>query len=72
MVARTAVRALATPAQIKAIFGITKRLGLDFHEVLRERFGLERPEDLSLKQASNLIESLQSANAARINESKGI
>ena len=54
---------LATPAQIKALYGISKRQGMDLHEVLRERCGLERPEDLSLKQASALIDSFKSSDA---------
>jgi hypothetical protein len=54
---------LATPAQIKALYGISKRHGMNLHQVLRERCGLERPEDLSLKEASALIDSFKSSDA---------
>jgi hypothetical protein len=54
---------LATPAQIKAIIGITNRLGIDLHEMLQERCRVERLEELSIKQASSLIDSLNSSSA---------
>ncbi len=54
---------LATPKQIKALYAITQRQGTDLHKLLRERFDVERPEELSLKAASSLIDSLKSASA---------
>jgi hypothetical protein len=54
---------LATPRQIKALYAITKQQGTDLHKLLRNRFDVEQPEELTLKAASSLIESLRS-NAA--------
>jgi hypothetical protein len=52
----------ATQAQVKAVFGIAKANGLarrDLFELLRERYQLEEVELLSVKQASQLIETLK-------------
>lgn len=52
----------ATQAQVKAIFGISKTNGLerrDLQELLEERFNVSQPDDLSVKQASKLIETLK-------------
>lgn len=56
----------ATNAQVKAIFGIGKSLGLDRNAILEHvaRFGAPRPEDLTLKNASNLIEELRQQEPA--------
>jgi hypothetical protein len=51
---------LATPRQVKALYAITKQQGTDLHKLLRNRFDVEQPEELSLKAASSLIESLKS------------
>ena len=53
----------ATPAQIKALQAITQQQGVDLSAVLRQHYGLERPEDLSVELASDLIGSLRSAHA---------
>lgn len=50
----------ATPAQIKALYGITRHQGLDLGAVLRERCHVGRPEELTLRQASALIGQLKS------------
>ena len=55
---------LATPAQVKALYGITRRQKVDLHALLRDRCRVERPEDLSLRQASSLIDTLQAADTA--------
>jgi hypothetical protein len=52
----------ATSKQIKALFAITKRQSIDLHKLLRLRFNVEQPEELSLKEASSLIDALRSAN----------
>jgi hypothetical protein len=55
----------ATQAQVKAIFGIAKANGLarrDLFELLRERYQLEEVELLSVKQASQLIETLKAGS----------
>ena len=54
----------ATDRQIRAIQAIAGRRNLDLTEELR-RFGIERPEDLSLSEASQLIDAIKpSANGA--------
>ncbi len=53
----------ATQSQVKAIFAITRSQGLNLGQLLRDRFQVERADDLSLKQASALIDELKkSAN----------
>jgi hypothetical protein len=54
---------LSTSKQVKALYAITQQQGTDLHKLLRERFDVERPEELSLNAASSLIDSLKSANA---------
>lgn len=49
----------ATFSQIKALHAITRQQGIDLSELLRKRFGVKRPGELSLKQASELIDSLK-------------
>jgi hypothetical protein len=50
-----------TQSQVKAIFAITRSQGLDMTQLLRERFHVDRPDDLTLKQASSLIDELKKA-----------
>jgi hypothetical protein len=49
----------ATPAQVKALYAIARQQGLDLGAVLRERCRVERPEELTLRQASSLIDTLK-------------
>ena len=52
----------ASQAQIKAIFAISKDRGISREELvqaLRGEFGVEQPDDLNIKQASDLIAKLQ-------------
>ena len=49
----------ATQSQVRAIFAIARRNRLDPKNLLLERFGLERPEDLSIRDASSLIDDLK-------------
>jgi hypothetical protein len=51
----------ATASQVKALFAITKGQGLTLNPLLRERFRVGRPEDLSLREASQLIDELKAA-----------
>jgi hypothetical protein len=51
---------MATTAQVRAIRGISRQVGMDL-ACLRQQFGVGRPEDLTLKQASALIDELKSA-----------
>ena len=52
----------ATPNQLRAIRSLAGRLRLDLPALLREEHGLSRPEDLSLSQASGLIDALKERN----------
>jgi len=49
----------ATASQVRAIHAIINRQGLDLLEVLRSRHGVEYAEDLSIAQASQLIDELK-------------
>jgi hypothetical protein len=52
----------ATQSQIKALFAIAKSRGLNLNEVIRERFRCGKPEQLSIREASQLIDALKSTN----------
>ena len=55
----------ATANQVRAIHAITKRQELDPYQEVKTRFGVCRPEDLSLEQASQLIDAIKpSTNGA--------
>ncbi len=52
----------ATQAQVKAIYAISKSNGIDrniLQEMLEDRFNVGQPDDLTVKQASKLIENLK-------------
>jgi hypothetical protein len=57
---RSRPRRSATENQIRAIRSITARQHADLGGLLGD-YGVERPEDLSLKQASELIDALKTA-----------
>jgi hypothetical protein len=57
---RSRLRKPATEAQVRAIRSIANRQRADLDGLVRE-FGVDRPEDLSLKQASELIDTLKTA-----------
>ena len=57
--------ARATQSQIRAIFAITKRQGLDPHKLISERYRVQRLEDLSLREASSLIDELKNGAGVR-------
>ena len=50
----------ATASQIRALHAIASRQGLDLTVTLQERYGLDHAEDLSIGQASELIDNLKS------------
>ena len=52
-------RWMAPAHKVRAIFAIARRNRLDPKNLLLERFGLERPEDLSIRDASSLIDDLK-------------
>lgn len=57
---RTVEVARASQSQIRAIYAITKRLGLDPHAIIQEKFRIYRIEDLTMREASSLIDDLKS------------
>lgn len=48
-----------TQSQLRAIHAISRRSSLDAASLLRERFKVERPEALSIREASELIDHLK-------------
>jgi hypothetical protein len=56
---RTAGRK-ATVSQVRAIHAIADRQGVEITALLHSRFGTDRPEDLSITEASGLIDELKS------------
>lgn len=49
----------ATASQVRAIHAIANRQRLDLTRELQSRFGIDRPDDLSISQASELIDALK-------------
>lgn len=49
----------ATQSQIKALYAISKSNNIDLGELLRERFQLRQPNDLTIGEASKLIDELK-------------
>jgi hypothetical protein len=60
-------RRRATSNQIRAIRAIAQRLELDLDKEVKTRFGVCRPDDLSLEQASQLIDALKPSTNGAIN-----
>ncbi|GEM_PF-4098438 len=50
---------LATEPQLRALRAITHRRGLRLASELKSRFGIHSPRQLTLRQASQLIDALQ-------------
>lgn len=48
----------ATQSQLRAISAIAKRLHINLEDLLGKRFQVQRTQDLSIKQASQLIDDL--------------
>lgn len=53
-----------TAKQARAIRAIARNLNLDLEQMLREDFGVGAPDDLTLSQASELIDSLRASREA--------
>jgi hypothetical protein len=53
----------ATQSQIRAIFAISKRQQLDPRDLVRQRFNLGSIDELSVREASQLIDELNSVGA---------
>jgi hypothetical protein len=49
----------ATASQVKAICAIARQREADLVAILRSEYDIERPEDLTLRQASSLIDRLK-------------
>ena len=49
----------ATRNQIRSIFAIARNQGLDPLQIVRTRFNLHLPEDLTIREASSLIDELK-------------
>jgi len=54
----------ATQSQVRAIHAIAKSQGIQLARLLRGRYQFDRAEELSIKQASELIDSLKSSRDA--------
>jgi hypothetical protein len=59
----------ATRAQAKAIYVIAREQCVNLRELLRQRCGVDRPQELTLLQASALIEDLKSPGEDSPNKS---
>lgn len=57
-----APRSYATVRQVGALHAIARQTGADLAGFLREEYGVERPEQLTVQQASELIDSLKAAS----------
>jgi hypothetical protein len=58
---------LATNKQVRAIQSIASRMNIDVIAELKTQFGVDRPEDLSRREASQMIESMVSlSNGAKV------
>lgn len=49
----------ATQSQLRALHAIAKDQGLNLNQFLREHFEVRKPEELSIKQASQAIDKLK-------------
>jgi hypothetical protein len=54
----------ATASQVRAIIAIARKQDVDLEGVLRNDYGVDQPEELSLSQASKLIDQLKAAVGA--------
>jgi len=52
----------ATQSQVRAIHAIADRQGIDLSSLLRERFQISHADDLSITEASQLIDELKGAD----------
>lgn len=53
----------ATQSQVRAIHSICRRQGIDITAEVQQRFGVTRPEDLDIRQASELIDAIKPQEA---------
>jgi hypothetical protein len=50
---------LATPSQVKAIHAIARSRHVNVFQFVKQRFNVARPDDLSIKEASQAIDELK-------------
>jgi hypothetical protein len=50
---------MATVAQAKALWAISRQSGVDLRAILRDQYSVGRPEEWSMSQASALIDNLK-------------
>jgi hypothetical protein len=62
-VERPRIHRPATHSQVRAIQSIARRQDADLSRLLREKFEAERPEDLTIRQASTLIDLLKNSGS---------
>ena len=53
----------ATPSQVKAIYAIAHAQHADLEGLLRDEYGVDQPEDLSLAEASKFIDQLKAVDS---------
>ena len=58
-------RRAATTAQVRALHAIATRQNFNLTDLLRERFHIYKAEELSLREASNLIDELKATHGSR-------
>ncbi|MGO9597323.1 MAG: hypothetical protein ACLP7Q_04815 [Isosphaeraceae bacterium] len=63
---RSRVRKPATPKQVKAIQAIARRQNTDLGRLLQQEYEVASPEDLTIRQASELIDMLKAGEETRI------
>ena len=57
----------ATTSQVRAIHAIANRQDIDLAQTLQDRYGTDRPEDLLIAEASQLIDELKCATSGNGN-----
>ena len=58
-------RRAATTAQVRALHAIATRQNFNLTDLLRDRFHIYKAEELSLREASNLIDELKTTHGSR-------
>lgn len=56
---RNTTQRKATQSQVKAIHAIARNLRIDVSQFLNERFRVGKPDDLTIKEASQIIDDLK-------------
>ena len=56
-------RKSATPSQVNALYAIARSRCIDLEELLQAEWGVDRPENLSVREASEFIDRLKGVTA---------